>query len=595
MLKLIRSATTARTFVRHSITALCTAWSLLVLWTFLCLLVYLGLRHPALDQFRLYPIYLEQSFPANVVQIENGHRPVLPSIVRVAEIHLTDADQTLQLAIGALAALALAFAGALVHRRFDKASAASTAIALLAGCFGVFWMANSRMLLHGNESVHAYFAGGFSLLAFLIAWRASQRRCLRCLTVALACATAAGLSFGPGVAAFGLILIAPIIAGNWRFFLIGLGYAAAFAIGYLFLLPQGENARSVIAFDLPVLLDHLGYWLGSALVHAGLGANPSAGLWQAPTLALTPLGALSDEPYFSWTLHGATYTILALTLYSSYRAWRDSADTPRLVIVGIGLSWFAFGAGLLVCLARSDYLTVHTDQKFADRYLLWSCFYFLGAWFQIQGRLTRTDTGLMIATAALIGVGWIMRPGDRVVQGWALAFHHTNERMGAAMLGDVDSPELYLPDGSASEADRVRTVALFREHRLGVFAGPERERISRFRAGEPPTDLPVITMVLHREFDDRRHGPTKSITGQFPLDADVPVTALLTTPSQGRCGILRRVANPVKPKDIWKKPGGGFHLGMTGFTTCRAPETVTLWSIDEDTPQPIARLSGATL
>lgn len=38
---------------------------------------------------------MEQAFPASVMALENGHRPVFPGLVRVAELHLLDAGRSL--------------------------------------------------------------------------------------------------------------------------------------------------------------------------------------------------------------------------------------------------------------------------------------------------------------------------------------------------------------------------------------------------------------------------------------------------------------------------------------------------------------------
>ncbi|MBK8285235.1 MAG: hypothetical protein IPK97_10365 [Ahniella sp.] len=585
-----RAGLAARRLVSITVTLICSAQAVVLLWVAGCFLVHVGLRHPMFDQFRLYPLYLSLPFPDNIFQIENGHRPVLPALVRVFEIWATAADQTVQLWVGALAALAVALAGAVVHRRFDRAGAASTALAALAGCMGVFWMANARMLLHGNESVHAYFAAGFALLAFLVAWRSSRRRCPKCFAMAIAFAIAAGLSFGPGLAAFGLVLIAALLAGNWRFLTTGIGVSLVFAIIYLVILPQGDHAQTVIRFDPTAFVDHLLVWLGSALAYAGLGANPTLGLMHAPALAESPLAIWSADPVVWWVLRTTVIGVIALTLFSSWRSLRDPDSTPKIVLVGIGLSWFAIGAGFLVCLARSDYFTNDPGQRFADRYLLWSCLFFLGAWFQVQGRLRQSPLPLAASTALLFGVIAMMKPADRSTQIWAVIVHQINERIAAAMLLDLDAPEFIATDPAAPEQSRRETAALFRAHQLGVFAGPEAGRIERFQE-RPVTDLlPLKTLSILASFADSERGQTEVIFGQFDLGEDLPWTALLTNSSQGVCGIVRRVLAPRKAREI-RSIRGQIHPGLTGFSACHGDDEVILWSLASDTPEPMYRIN----
>lgn len=67
----------------------------------LCAIANFAWRQPLLDQFRLYETYLTLPFRQNIVQRENGHRPIVPSLVRVAEIHWLHTDQSLQIVLGA--------------------------------------------------------------------------------------------------------------------------------------------------------------------------------------------------------------------------------------------------------------------------------------------------------------------------------------------------------------------------------------------------------------------------------------------------------------------------------------------------------------
>lgn len=111
---------------------------------------------PTMDQFRLYAWYLELPLPDSILQRENGHRPVIPGLIRVLEIHTLAANQNLQIAFGAFCAAATAGLMAGVAWRERSLTLPMRAAAFALAIIAVFWMANARMLLHGNELVHAY-------------------------------------------------------------------------------------------------------------------------------------------------------------------------------------------------------------------------------------------------------------------------------------------------------------------------------------------------------------------------------------------------------------------------------------------------------
>ena len=91
--------------------------------TTLCAIVNFGFRQPMWDQWREYETFLGLPFPQNVIQLANGHRPILPNLVRVAEIHWFAANQLLQLSVGAACAFEASYAATIDGRSmFQHAS-----------------------------------------------------------------------------------------------------------------------------------------------------------------------------------------------------------------------------------------------------------------------------------------------------------------------------------------------------------------------------------------------------------------------------------------------------------------------------------------
>ena len=86
---------------------LCLTFALAALYfalNTLCAIINFGWREPMFDQWSEYETLLGLPFPQNVLQQVAGHRPILPNLVRVAEIRWFGADQSLQLVVGSLCA-----------------------------------------------------------------------------------------------------------------------------------------------------------------------------------------------------------------------------------------------------------------------------------------------------------------------------------------------------------------------------------------------------------------------------------------------------------------------------------------------------------
>ncbi|MBZ0151455.1 MAG: hypothetical protein K8J09_07975, partial [Planctomycetes bacterium] len=77
------------------------AYVLAGLW----LMVAAAPRVPYADPWRFLVGFLDTPFPASAFAADNGHREVLPNLVRIAELHWFDYDQTLQIGLAVLLAL----------------------------------------------------------------------------------------------------------------------------------------------------------------------------------------------------------------------------------------------------------------------------------------------------------------------------------------------------------------------------------------------------------------------------------------------------------------------------------------------------------
>ncbi|MCA8948584.1 MAG: hypothetical protein KDE27_03735, partial [Planctomycetes bacterium] len=240
------------------------------LWPVRCLAVgYVGLgvwlmlaaapRVPYADPYRFLARFLTLPFPASVVAPDNGHREVLPNLVRWAEARWLDADQWLQLAVGTTLVL-LAFAAILRALRRAPRAARTAAAAIV--CVGLFWLGNWRKLVHHNESV----SFGFVLLWLALGLTALGRGTRGGAVTAGLMGVLATMSFGSGPACFAAFLLVLLLQrapfGRWLPVLVGAVAAAA-----LLLTAGGEAPRAIGLAPGTQLVDLL-HWLGAPFVWA---------------------------------------------------------------------------------------------------------------------------------------------------------------------------------------------------------------------------------------------------------------------------------------------------------------------------------------
>src|SRR5690606_14207293 len=146
----------AHNTLRMVVSAIVLCVALVYLWSSIATIANFAFLYPAFDQFRLYPIYLGLPFPDSAIQLENGHRPILPALIRLAEIRWFDANQWLQIGTGlgfALLASGLLAWATVRERGLDILQIATATLFIT---LGFWWLGNARLLMHGNELAHAY-------------------------------------------------------------------------------------------------------------------------------------------------------------------------------------------------------------------------------------------------------------------------------------------------------------------------------------------------------------------------------------------------------------------------------------------------------
>lgn len=459
------------------------ALALLFLVTALIAIANFAWRQPMFDQFRVYENFINLPFPSSLWQLDNGHRPILPALIRVADIHLFGSRQLLQIAFGITCALATALAIALCAWRDPAAPAVTRAGGVLAAVAAVFWLANARELMHSHEMVQAYASTLSVTLAALCTWHAHGGAARRWMLLATLACIAATFSFGSGIASFVAVLLTGLLLRLPRSALLlpAAALGACLAL-YVFVLPGDGSVREVLAFRPLDSLLTSARWLASPWVTGWLGAGhdplhawvgdymqqslPGRVLAQSADLA----NALPGADWRTTSSAGIGLLGLAALAWAAIARWRWTQPT-RLEVIALCLGLFTAVSSGIIGLSRLNYLQQHPDQLFADRYLVWPCLFWLSLVLLALARLRPAVRGRRGAVAAVIVLALTALVTHRMYAGWAASVYRKTEQLAAAARSGVVDLSLYPVAADADAATVGRTIALLRERRLAMFGG----------------------------------------------------------------------------------------------------------------------------
>jgi hypothetical protein len=412
------------------------------------------------------------------------------------------------------------------------------------------------MLMHGNESLQTYSVLLLTMLGALALQRARGTRRLRSMTAAALCCTAATFCYGTGIASFAALFVGAWLARMPARSLAVPALLLALSLAvYVGGLPGHEGVRhSLIAHPL----DSLGIvlrWLATPWMQAWLGLAPPPLIeWMPDAVRRQPFGRLIVEsagalagPWGTrWTMDaslvvgaiGATAFVTAV-LHSR----RDGASLSPLQLLGVVLATMGATIGALLSVTRLSLFREIPLQVFADRYLPWSCLFWLGLALYGAGRPKHAHPRRVVALAILAAV--VLYPSHRVYAGWSEVVHRNiGQSAIAAQLGVWD-PERF-PDGpDASRDDVLATLAILRERRLSMFAEPGAALVREgFRAPATlPPALPGAHARVVRSFADTAgDGTVSALEGALPEDARPATDTLLVV--TGRDGAFRGLARP---------------------------------------------------
>ncbi|MCK7593869.1 hypothetical protein [Pseudomarimonas salicorniae] len=443
------------------------------------------------DQFRQYRNIQQAGMPAALFQPDNGHRQVLPNLVRWMDVEFGQADQRIPLSVGLLMIIAVwGLLLSLAWRERRNSPALAGAVALIA-TVGLFWAGSARVQYHGNEAVQVH------LVILLMLWATRSISALgdtpwRGWAVGLGCAVLAMLSFATGVAVFaGLLGLAVVLRRPWKEVLVAGAISAACLLTYTFVLPGGDGVRNTISLQPLALAEVAATWIGAfpttswlALpVEGAFGAGPERVAATGLVGFVLQLSAQALRGLFGWQSQLAAAPVagvLGFALLAGFcaRCWRAPERAGQLERCALGIALFAAALSALVAVGRLEYFKVHPEQMLADRFALYSALFWFALLLCAVARWGEGRWPWLGVAVALGAAVWIL-PTQELGRGWASHSARVMEARAAQAQSGV------LLDGWAGFADMPDLDAVeasldyYRQAELGMFRTPRSRAMGR--------------------------------------------------------------------------------------------------------------------
>lgn len=487
------------------------------LLTTLCAIGNFGWHQLMFDQWRTYETFLTLPFPQNVLQLENGHRPILPNLIRIAEIHWFAANQLLQASVGTCCAILTSAIVAYVVWRERQLSLATRCAGAMVGVLGIFWLANARMLLHGYEMLHVYPITLMLTLACCWIWRAREQNSIPWLAASCAACVVATFCFGPGIATFPAIIVVGALARlSWRRLLLPIGIMAICLVLYLYVLPGERAVRHILGFQPLESARFAAQWLSSPWVNGWLGlANPPApwlfsdrSQWYGEAIAASA-EAMVTLSTLQWRSLGLIIGIAGVGAFLARVWWiYTSRHLTRLQAVAIGMAAFALASAVEISIGRLDFFRVHPDQVYADRYLVWPCLFWSSLVLLFMSESIRGGTRWLKfpGIAFLVALPLMMFPTHRNILGWGSDVYRNGQRTAASLRSGVFDKDHFTGNMAAGRtiAEERAVIGPLRAHHLVMFADPQWQAVGKPWTGAlaQTPDFAVIILSIDAFNDD---------------------------------------------------------------------------------------------
>ncbi len=505
--------------------------ALLFAWTTLCVILNFALRQPTFDQYKEYGNYLSQPFLTSVLMLENGHRPVFPALIANVEISWFGGNQYLQLFIGTLCVFLTSGLIAWTVWRHREMPRSARAAGVMLAILGVLWFANARMLIQGVGQLQIYLVALSVVVAISCTWHAASKDSWSWLVAATLACFVAMFTFAAGVGAFPtVILLGLLLRMRWQKILFALLAFVPCVLLYVFILPGHQSVQNSLELRPLDASIAIAQWLSSPWASAFLGfADPPLQAWM-PVSLIDPVGGLLCRAAngllavtgMSWrsisTLLGFAGILVFFARLVRRYTWR--ANFTRYEVLATGLGLFGLMTAVIIGVGRLDYLHANPDQVYADRYLPWSSLF----WMALALLLLSDACRLRYRAIATLGLLFlvalpvVLYPTQRVWAGWTAAVYQNTQRSAAAARSDVYDKAVFPEGAEAERVDVVRTLSLFKQHRVAMFGDPRWELMGTQQqtAIEQSGEIVVNAQIVDT-FNDALNGlPAARIEGLYP-------------------------------------------------------------------------------
>lgn len=486
------------------------------------------------DPWRFAKNLLSRPWPRNVLAVDNGHREVLPNLLRLAELRWFGGNQWLQICVGvALALLTVWMLLRLV--RNERLGAMAYAAAGLVCTISIFWLGNERALVHANESVHVYL-----ITTFLVAgcwllghgdgwWRA---------VLASLCGFAATFCFGSGIATFVALLAMLLLRrASWVQWCIVL---SGFALSLLLVIGFGDTHVRGAGIISPITqLDLVLRWLSAPFIYACLPLVDVSVAAQLPIESLRTVVVAISSGYASvfgpvmvsaWPHRLLGFVGVGCLMGITYSSWRRRAESVA-ELTALSIACFALAIGAAIALARAIYFQSFPEQLLATRYVPWSVLFWSGLllWsFVRYGNFHPRRVavaGLALACCLLPSTVWMALLAQRMQAA-------ANMTATAAAAGVIDVDAVH---GETVLAEVADALPVLKAENTSIFAWPE----TRYLEGTQVATDPVV-------ISDVATTPVRNLLNdesaiRFDFEAETSAARLVLMCDKNPIGMATRV------------------------------------------------------
>ncbi|MBB4130373.1 hypothetical protein [Xanthomonas sp. 3075] len=486
------------------------------------------------DPWRYAKNLLSQPWPWNVLTVDNGHREVLPNLLRLAELRWFDGNQWLQISAGVALALLTVW---MLHRlvRAERLSVSAQAAAGLVCTMGIFWLGSERALAHANESVHVYL-----ITMFLVAgcWLLGHGSSVWRAVLATLCGFAATFCFGAGIATFVALLAMLLLRrASWAWWCIVL---SGFAVSLLLVIGFGDTHIHGARIIAPIAqLDLVLRWLSAPFIYACLPLVDVHVAAQLPVESLRTVAVAISGAYTSvfgpvmvsaWPHRLIGFLGVGCLMGITYACWRRRAEsvTER---VAISIAWFALAVGGVIALARLVYFQSFPEQLFAGRYQPWPVLFWSGLllWvFVRHGRLRPRRVavaGMALACCLLPSTVWMALLAQRMQTA-------ANMTATAAAAGVIDVDAVH---GETVLAEVADALPVLKAAQTSIFTWPETRYLEGARMAADPVAIANVAATPVRNL---LHDGSAM---RFDFNAQTPASRMVLMCDNAPVGVATRL------------------------------------------------------